>query len=99
MSEGLVPPSPSDRLRTEGLVTQGPQPGTGRSAGYLVGRTFNLNGSDWSNGCRYQTRHWDSAEMWSSESPCLRVVQHDGGQQVRRHPEELDGALVEEPKR
>ena len=43
--------SPSDLLEIEGLVTQGSRPG--RSAGYLVGGIFALDGSDWSNGLRY----------------------------------------------
>ena len=45
--------SPSDLLETEGLVTQRSR--VGQSAGYLVGGIFALNdGSDWSNGLRYQ---------------------------------------------
>jgi len=43
--------SPFDLLEIEGLVTQGPRPG--RSAGYLVGGIFALDGHDWSNGLRY----------------------------------------------
>ena len=43
--------SSSDLLETEGLVTQGSRPG--RSAGYLVGGRFGLDGSDWSNGLQY----------------------------------------------
>ena len=43
--------SPSDLLEIEGPVTQGSRPG--RSAGYLVGGIFALDGSDWSNGLRY----------------------------------------------
>jgi len=42
--------SPSDLLEIEGLVTRGSR--AGRSAGYLVGGIFALNGYDWSSGLR-----------------------------------------------